>query len=244
MAERLLSVHIPKTGGISLLKFWMDLYGCENVYQHHTRRGFIRSDQLPGAGRLNPKAEKIKKVLFTNPYGQKIYPTLRTILHALEKKPYNPNPPEDFAIIHGHFQPDELVLPNTKFVTVMREPLDRAMSNYVFWISMYKKGDKMPAWFSDKTSFREFVGNSEQINFQATYLNGRGLDSFAHVGVTEDLEGYSRIFDPEGKVILQKLNKAVIATPFIEPDLVEEFKEANKIDYALYQNAKLRSIIK
>jgi hypothetical protein len=34
-----ISVHIPKTAGTSLRKFYVDLYGADRVYFHYEHRG-------------------------------------------------------------------------------------------------------------------------------------------------------------------------------------------------------------
>ena len=238
--ERLLSVHIPKTGGISLQKFWMDLYGPEHVYIYNGE-GFVRSDLLPGAKRLNPKAERIKIFLYRNPIGQKLYPVLRKALHRMERTVADPDPPKDFSVIHGHFMPHQVEVSNPKLVTVLRNPLARTISHYRFLLSSAKKGDKTPEWL-DSASFADFIRREEFINFQAKYLGLKGPSGLWQIGITEELEAYCRIFDPKGSISLPKLNIGVARFPNIEQVLVEEFKEENKTDYKLYKEAQNRSL--
>ena len=127
MSERYVSLHVEKTAGISMRRFFDQRYGPENVYHYIPGEGFIRSDNDPTVARLNPQVDRIKRVLVQAPG---VYRVLRKLLHATEKKEVLRDLPVDFCVIHGHFTYEQMRAVPGSFVTVMREPIERTASHY------------------------------------------------------------------------------------------------------------------
>ncbi len=237
---RFVSPHIEKTGGISLMKFFIDLYGPEMVYQYMPETGFIRADKNPTVARLNPKSERIKSLLLANPLSRKMYPFLRRLIHNAEHPISVCEVPDNFAIIHGHFSPAEAPVKDAKLITVFREPLVRTLSHYNYWVEAEQKGAQTAEWFSPHMSFAEFALNEHMVNFQSKRIGPAGIGQFEHIGITEDLSAYCKIFDPEGCVPLPWLNKTHTMRQEgnnFDPNFISEYNDHHSDDIELYQSA-------
>lgn len=236
--ERYLSVHIEKTGGLSLRRFFVDLYGPQEVFFYDTSNGFIRADQLPAMKRLTPRVDRVKMLLLVNPVSRLLYPYIRKVIKALENPTVETQIPEEFSIIHGHFSPGDIAVDNAKLVTVFREPLNRTLSHFRFWLDSHAKGISLPSWFDPEMHFEDFALSSHMSNLQARYVGEDGLEQFEHVGVTRQLNEYCQFFDPTQSTPLPWLNRSrKTFTPDLNEAFIKQFRSNNVLDYAFYSQA-------
>jgi len=239
-SERFVSSHIEKTGGISMKKFFVDLYGSEQVFWYHPYEdGFVRADQDPTMRRLNTGSFKVKALLLASPAGRLLYPYACRLIHKMEKPAFQKEAPEEFTVIHGHFSPSDVDVSDARLVTVFREPLERVVSHYGYWRDSLNRGQPVPSWFDSNMSFGDFALSSHMSNFQSSSVGRGGFDQFDHVGVTGKLGDYCRYFDPEKTVVLLWLNKSLSKKgQDLDSGFVEEFRAKNETDYKYYEQAK------
>jgi len=242
--EKFVSVHTVKTGGTSLLAFYRDVYGAENVYSYkHQPDGnshFVcLGDSIKDQHLNTPLVENIKHTLLGSKTGQLIYNLARKSANRVLPPVLTKElPPEEFSVLHGHFNSAQFAIPNAQHITVLRQPDKRILSHYNFYCGLAATGGQLPPDFTPGMTFKEFIQLDSQINLQAQYLAGRPLEEFTHVGITERLDQYCRNFNPDGSVTIPHLNKSVnFATTKIEASTWNLFRELNELDYCLYGEA-------
>lgn len=94
--------------------------------------------------------------------------------------------------IHGHFLPIKYLLMrdknNATFITWIRNPVDRALSNYYFWRKTYKPENSPPLHrrvIEENWSLERFCLGPELRNLYAQFLYGFPLEYFSFIGLTE-----------------------------------------------------------
>lgn len=241
-----MSLHVPKTGGTSLRNFFTELYGPENTYFYlQEEDSIVRVDQEGGL--KNPGLKLFRNALLTTEFGRDMYLLLINTArvgqflrpHISEEPVEQSSVPDTFSVIHGHFQFDRFAdVESATHVTVLREPLERTVSEFQHYRWMASVGFKMPEWFDPNMDFLDFSFHEHMQNRQSQLTSGN-LDKFEKVGVTHKLESYARSFDPSGKIKLGRVNKAStrIKKPLITPDIELQFKIANEEDYDLFKQA-------
>lgn len=242
--ERIVSTHVVKTAGTSVLAFYRDTFGAENVYSYkHQPDGsahFICLGDSIKEQHLNTAfAETIKHYLLKTRAGQLIYHLIRNgANNVLPAVLTHDLPPEEFSVIHGHFRADQFDIPDAKHVVVLRRPDRRVFSHFNFYNGLAATGGRLPTDFTPGMSFEEFIQLDAQINLQAQYLGSRPLKDFDHIGITEQLDQFCRYFEPAGKANIPHLNRSVnFAPPEIAGSTWELFRELNELDYRLYSEA-------
>jgi hypothetical protein len=86
-------------------------------------------------------------------------------------------------------------------------------------------------------SFEEFALTEQMINFQTRRLGNKNIESFSHVGTTDNLRSYMDYFDPLRAVNIKRLNESP-STPVCYPHGFEcEIRDIYKEDYNLYEAA-------
>lgn len=248
-SERYISIHIPKAGGTSLKSFFQECYGSDNVYLYnHMTSEIYPSDQEEGI--KNPYLLSARNLITRHPSGELFYSLVanyikNNYLHRnVERSSYNGTAelhiPDSFCVIHGHFTTSKLKVEGAYYVTVLREPFERALSHYNYYHWLFKSGflNHLPEWFKPGMSFEEFYHQKEIVNLQSRFVGDVPLAKFKHIGVTNKLSDYVRKFDPTGKVQLRRENRA---RPVSAPQISEEekflFMRLNQQDYELYEEA-------
>lgn len=247
-----ISVHINKTGGTSLRKFYVDVFGKDRVYFYYPNEGGLHkaSDERAELLISRPILYWARDILIQSELGRQLYQLLHNIRQAKRVKSIHilqqSDLPEDFAVVHGHFQPDYLgqTIPKGRMVTVLREPIARAESNYRYWKRLAAIGHQIPeTWFDPTMSFEDYAEYPDMVNFQSKALVGFSLSSFTQVGVTERLDCFCRFFDPKGRVPLLRLNVTrAVGRVDISDSFRAKFQNMNYLDYALYREAQARAI--
>ena len=169
-----------------------------------------------------------------------------------------PNPPTKNIprkIIYGHFLTAKYADFNGwgfkkrsdfRYIVFLREPLERALSQYYFWKHTGKQGNKTwPKFHADNTSLERFLTSRYFSNLQSKFIYGFGSEQFDFVGLQED---YARSLEVLGerfplfrglKPLLLNTGASYRETEKYElpPALKEQFKKLNQKDYRLYEKA-------
>lgn len=157
----LVSLHLPKTAGSSFLA----------ALDEHFGKLVLRDyEDLP---------------INTPPFQRKTNALTKCVAHILA-------PPRNVQCIHGHF----LILKyrfcrNVKFITWMRDPIERLGSHYHYWIKNFNPetaGHLHKRVVEEKWSFERFCFSPEFKNFYSQFLWGFPIKKFHFIGITECFE--------------------------------------------------------
>ena len=194
------------------------------------------------------------------------YGLKRRILYDY-KEDYSAAPPTDyllrhkqfiqdhFDVIHGHFKYTKYAaaFPDAKFLTTVRHPVSRVVSQYNHILNLNPDTAAWPAneVIRGKMDLVEFSEIRAIGNAQSVFLEGRDLDEYSFVFVTEQLERsltlFQRVFgftrnDPETGKGLPVINSDKIRQKGIHPtkgELLRVYKQT-KEDNELYRRAVSR----
>jgi len=243
-----LSIDIESTAGPTLLVELGKLYSQEQVLVYDTERDqLLRLSDIPRS--------PIRSLLDR---GRKLFQ--HTPLSTLLGSPGQPHGkkdrlpwidvndlPSDTAAIHGHFVPDRFdsVLENPFMSLVLREPLERAVAQFLEW--KQRKGNvrwRLDIPYQKEITFRDFALRKDFKNFQFKSLGDKRLGDFDLVGITACLDGFvmqlhgEEPHDISAESSNNQLPPAKYKKINLTDELREEFKEYNKKDYDLYFMAK------
>ncbi len=221
--NKIVSVHIPKTGGVSFGVLLKKIYGLRCAYDY---------SRIPW---------------FKKPVGQ-----LGALKQALKRMHHL-----DFVkCIHGHFYADafdDKYKDNVKYVTWLRDPVERLISLYEFWAysSSPVLSSKFQAAFR-KLTFDDFIKH-QKLDFhvnngQTRMLGQKSIDDFEFVGIQEKYEQGVNVFlkimgldDIQVEIPMRNVNKKRnIEKNNISKKQIERIVELNAKDIELYEKAKLR----
>jgi len=110
-----------------------------------------------------------------------------------------------YDCVHGHFLPVKYLLyshiaKNVKFITWMRDPIERLASHYYFWIRSYNSKNAHPLRkrvVEEKWSLERFCLSTELRNFYSQFLWAFPLKRFDFIGITEYYETEIEYFSKE-----------------------------------------------
>jgi hypothetical protein len=158
--------------------------------------------------------------------------------------------PPGTQIIHGHFLADAFdgVLPSRRYITWVRHPVQRLVSNYYHFLrSPDMRDDCCRHLHEGKLSIREFSDLEWMQNEICRYLAGKAIDEFEFVGVLEEFAQSMRLFCATyGFVSFKEFPHANTNPDRIDRHYAlseEDFAyiaERNRADLALYDEAVLR----
>ena len=243
-----ISVHIEGTTNSSFLAELGNIYGADRVlvYQLGKKR-FVRLSDLP----YNPAASLIKlgkDLLENTPLINQIIPENGGSLADSEEGYTRKELPPETAVVHGHFTPNlfQSVYDNPFISIILKDPLERVISLFEEWKGQNGKVDWRAAIpYQKNISFPEFALSSEFTNFQSKSLGSKRLGDYDLVGVTECQAGFiAQLRNKDWTGFINQapqgydLHKPRYKNLRIDQDFLEEFQEANQMDYAIYQQAK------
>ncbi|MHC4336946.1 MAG: hypothetical protein ACYSTG_03215, partial [Planctomycetota bacterium] len=148
--------------------------------------------------------------------------------------------------VHGHFLPVKYLLlstkENTKFVTWMRDPVQRMISHYNFWQRSYDPSTAPPHHkqvIEEGWTLEQFCLSPRFRNLYGQYLWAFPLEYFDFIGVTEYYEEDLTYFGKEhlsGALKSEKLNTAnsETTTYSIDSALRKRIESYHEQDMALY----------
>ena len=162
---------------------------------------------------------------------------------------------ENIKCIHGHFQPLKYLLAapenRIKFVTWMRDPVDRLISHFNFWQRSYNPKTAKPHHkkvVEEDWSLEQFCLSSDFKNIYCQYLWAFPLEYFDFIGITEHFEEDLAVFSE--KYLEGSLNqyqrlvaKRKSSKHCFDSALLKKIEDHHSADIALYQSAlKLRQM--
>ncbi len=170
-----ISLHIPKVAGNSFLR------ALERQYGAALHRDY---SDMP----------KIQRYLSGD-----ISPIHASELHITE---LDHDPPQ---CIHGHFLPAKYLTyranANVRFITWLREPVDRLVSHYNFFFRTYDPQTAGPLFkriVEERWTLEKFCFSDEYRNVYSKYLWNFPLENFDFIGISEyydeDLRRFSENF--------------------------------------------------
>lgn len=170
----LLSIHIHKTAGTSFFRALQEVYGRDAV---------LRLDFTLG------EDQGLPVMLAT-------HNTPQSLLDQINSQ--GGIGPE-IRVVHGHFRYDHFsfmfdLLPETKVVSWLRDPVDRMLSGYNYSLANLEKERGRTARAQRMSNNREmdsllnFARASANVNVYRRYLGGRALADYDFLGITEYYE--------------------------------------------------------
>jgi hypothetical protein len=219
---KLAFVHIPKAAGTSLKKALIANLGEEGIAFQYDR------PMADGRWMRNVKC------LFASLQGAE--PSKQVVFgHFLVGKFARPTP--------SGYMPR----PGVGYATIVREPLQRAISHYHFWQRTYLGGHRVWERFTRESwSLERFLFSREHANFQSQFLWKFPLANFDFLGLAERYEeslwllGQTFPFLGNLDVRLENYNpdKSADDNYQIDPQTAAAFRKLHWRDYALYEEAK------
>jgi hypothetical protein len=233
-------MHIPKTAGTSLRRIFEAEFGAEKVHLlNHETGNVLRADQRKLAvpnHLLRPYAvarRVVEKVGLMGAVSRSLDKQRQQEAieagHSLQSAAdFN------FRTISGHFTADDIReagLDELPVITVVRHPLDRAISSYKHW---QRARSRILALSSIEVSFEEDALAPEQHNYQTRWIDGLSLE---RIGTTEQLHeflGSIGMHLAGDQILRSNEDPTPEKRPGIDPGFLREFEAVNREDYDLY----------
>lgn len=206
----LLSVHIPKSAGTSFRNTLKDVYGEKHV---------VRTDISMQNGDL-----------------------------MLNEVPVNPPVlPVDVRVCHGHFRlkefyemfPEHTQLP---VITWLRNPAQRVISNYFFLVQQIEqelidKDKQQGKWKRMQRTLPEFAADPRNQNRMSFFLEGKNIDDYLFVGITEDynndLQRLAKLLNWDNAPSFEH-NKTRNKKEVTDSELISQIEKWNQKDMDIY----------
>ena len=152
------------------------------------------------------------------------------------------------SCIHGHFLPLKyFFLKDAKFITWMRDPVERLASHYYYWQRHYDPKNCPPLhrqMMEEAWSLEDFCLNHKLRNFYSQFLWGFPIRKFDFIGITEhyesDIEYFSRQFMGAAlPVYAINTNETKKTSAYFAdmPQLRQDVERYHRKDIALYNKA-------
>ncbi len=146
--------------------------------------------------------------------------------------------------VHGHFLTGKYdhVSPPLRYVVWLRDPVERVLSHYYFWVRNPDHTNSTCRKFlrTDQT-IESFLKIRRLRDVQSRYMNGRAVNDFDFVGVVEDFDRglalYRKIFGIRQDVEVASLNvnhDRAQARYDVKEELRDLIRAANPRDVTLY----------
>lgn len=212
----LISLHLPKTAGTSFGKSLGDHFGNALLLDYDD-----------------------------NPIAKSIQTRSREAIEASIE--LADNGLNDYQCVHGHFLPVKYLLLstkiNTRFITWMRDPVERMLSHYYFWQTYYdpeKAAVHHKRFIEEKWSLERFCLGPEFRNIYHQYLWGFPLRSFNFIGISEfyqeDFNYFcSEYFGQELPTYRENITQRPNKIHNIDEELRKKIELYHKDDVEIYQ---------
>jgi hypothetical protein len=215
----LISVHLPKTAGLSFAAALKEYFGYPAFLNDY-------NDWPINTPPMKRKFQALKHFFFDKP------------------SDYN-----GIDCIHGHFLPLKYAglqrKMEMKFVTWMRDPVQRVISHYHYWKRSYDPV-KSPVlhrrMVEEEWSLERFCLGREVQNIYKTFLWGFPLKKFDFIGISEffkeDLAWFGRhMLDINIKPRRENVGNHNGEPYRLDPLLERKITDHHKVDYEIYRFA-------
>lgn len=219
-----ISLHTPKAGGSSFKKI-LETHFESNFLDDYKDKPINKSFKI--------RKQDVLKFRFKLRLYNKYYYTFKNV-----------------KCIHGHFMPYKydyyLDKKNIKFITWLRDPIDRLASHYYYWLRSYNKKNSAKLHrkiIEENWSFEKFAFSIEMKNIYCQFLWRFPIDNFDFIGIVE-------YFNEDVNFFCEKyLKKNIISVPTKNQNLnktdsyyqnisfINELKQFHSEDYKLYHRA-------
>lgn len=223
---RYIFVHIPKTAGTSLLNAMTQRFGTHNVLPQYGHRP-------PPENWIQGATEKaLVKIR------QQVWPHRYVVGHMPVTQYMDAQDKGKYAKRLGY-----------RYMTFLRNPLDRAISHYYYWHQINEPQNPMWLQFhTEKWSLEHFLLSPHFTNFHMRFTRGLDIDAFDFVGVVEEFAQSMKLLErmyPEfaGIEVMQSRKTKFKDTDSIanlSPQVMNEFYRLHKEDYEAYERARQR----
>ena len=178
----LVSLHLPKTAGTSFSAVLQEAYG-DRFMRDYNDRPLHESGWRRKSRALCARICSVDRLV-----------------------------PEGIDCVHGHFLPMKYASlakrANTNFITWLRDPVERAVSHYYYWMNEFDESDAGPLHkrvVEERWDLERFCLGPELRNVYSTFLWSFPLQQFSFVGITEhysdDLQqGGFKVTNPNASV--------------------------------------------
>lgn len=241
----IVNVHIEKAAGRSLRGALIGAFGPDKVLVYNPRSGKLIRASNRVVRSEKKGADRVEALIYKNTPKLVAGAGLRAITQMIEeRRAYTPdNLPGDFDAITGHFYGDtfEEFLPpaQSRYVSVVRDPLKRMQSHYEHW--RRTRGQvrfRVNPPYDKHLNFEQFAFSPELQNFQA---NALAIDPSRYflLGVVEHLAEFLEelgISRPDGTTPENGLSK--LTTRELGAGFRERFELFHSKDYELYESLK------
>ena len=219
----IISLHMPKCGGTSF----------QELLQNHFRLRFSKDDDYPLHWSPAQRRDEAKR------WRRKI---IRRHKYCYRYR---------FAkCIHGHFLPYKYDyfygMDGNMFITWLRDPIERLVSHYYFWLRTYETDNPKPLHrrvVEEKWTLQEFAFSEELRNVYTKFLWNFPVRRFDFIGVTEyyeqDFTYFARRYLGLEDISIPQKNRSPrdSKSPIKDEGLTEELKAFHARDYELYHYA-------
>jgi hypothetical protein len=155
-------------------------------------------------------------------------------------------PPPATHCIQGHFLAIKYThIPQARFVTWVRDPIQLAHSLYYYWQRMPKLAHPLCRKMHQKNmSLAEFAALSRFWNLQTKFLFGVRIESLAFIGITEEYDKsmrlFNRIFDLPDETSYTAQNYNPSRSGDYKPDssLESKLRQWHSRDLTLYDRCR------
>lgn len=173
---------------------------------------------------------------------------IRTRKIDIESVPFEGSSlPPQIHVIHGHFHYADIVeqvnVPESaKWITWLREPSDRVLSNYFYLserlreeLDEERRGLNILAKM--QRTLLEFAHDEINRNRMSKFMQGADLNRFDFIGLQEhydsDLKHLASLLQwPDYPVFRHNVTRS---RPEVDPSVLQEIRELNRDDYQLYE---------
>lgn len=212
--EIVISNHIPKAGGTSIIRFFEKIHGTEFCYRHEARDSKTNTHIPPIDDLSLDQRQKLKFLAGHFWYGK----------HRLFNKPYRyisvvRDPLE--KIVSAYYFNKQSGRPDLK-----KEAQALSLDDYI------KKRLKTTTFKSQQT---KFICGSEDLSIAESILEKEYLMVCTTPQLSQGIDYLARYFgQPNIKAGWQNETKNKPSSFFIEKETMEEFQEAMHVDYTLF----------
>lgn len=160
------------------------------------------------------------------------------------------HPTDRYPVIHGHLpyrQISKVALPSSKYITWLRHPVDRVISNYYHYRDSVFPAKQKRNPSAQLVSIEDFIERPKRRNKMSQYLEGIDLEALFFVGFQEQFKAdvvrlgrklQWRISELPLQMRVNENKRTKQSAPSLPEELIMRIRKCNEKDLALYEKAK------